>query len=119
MATNRLYAQLNKVLPEAVIYPITTTDGNMGVWGASTSNIAGVLVGSLDANNKGVLQVDGIWNLSVTDSVGGGINPGDILYFHQGTPQINNTSAGGVRCGYALVAVAANATATIQVEVGY
>jgi len=62
----------------------------------------------------------GIFDLSVDDNEGGGIAVGDRLYYHDtgtGTPatSINNTAAAGVFYGYAMEAVTAAATATIQV----
>jgi|GEM_PF-965371 len=70
-------------------------------------------------NPAGQATVDfgpGIWDLSVTDTVGGGIAVGDTLFYHDGAPPtIDNLTTAGFFYGFALEAVGAGLTATIQV----
>lgn len=117
MALNRAYAQTNTTLPNLPVLAGALSGDPMVV-----GQIPGVMMGNADANNTGVMQKDGIFNLSVKGINAGGnaaINPGDIIYFTVGdTPKLSAKNT-GVRFGYALDAVASGATATIRVQLGY
>ncbi len=84
--------------------------------------IPGVALTSRDANGDATVRMKGVFNLSVRGIAGAtatAITPGTIIYFNAGeTPRLSLTNT-GVRFGYALDAVAAGATATIRVKVGY
>ena len=57
-----------------------------------------------------------IWDIEVVDTGGGGIAAGDTLFFHDANPPtINSVSAAGYFFGFALEAVGAGATDTINV----
>lgn len=117
MAKNRVYAQTNTTYPNLPV-PASTLSGAPMVVG----QIPGVMMADADAANTGVMQRDGIFNLSVKGIDGSGniaVAIGDILYYTAGdTPKISK-KATGVRYGYALGAVTSGATATIPVQVGY
>lgn len=117
MAVNRLYAQNGLTLPNLTV-PAGALSGAPVVVG----QLPGVLLTDADSLNTGIIQKDGIFNLSVKGVNSGGNSAvafGDILYYNSGaTPKINKDS-GGVRFGYALGAVASAATGTIPVQVGY
>ena len=90
--------------------------------------IPGVALYNKDASNGTVVDRLGVYNLSVaaidsSGSLGADANVavavGDIIYYGTGnTPKLSKR-AGGVRFGYALAAITAGATATIEVAVGY
>lgn len=117
MAKNRLYAQAGQTLPNITV-PASALSGDPVVVG----QIPGVMLVDADSLNMGIVQIDGIFTLSVKGVNSGGNNAvalGDILYYNSGaTPKINKDS-GGVRYGYSLGAVGSGSTATISVQVGY
>ena len=103
MAVNRKFVEMNNMLPLGPTLPqqaAGTGDGVPVLW---DSIIPGVLVGNVDANQNGIVQSDGIWELTVYDTVGGGINAGDKLTIATATNHIENTAAGAghVFYGYA------------------
>jgi hypothetical protein len=57
----------------------------------------------------------GVWELSVTDTVGGGIAVGDALFYQDGAPGIVDNLTTGYFMGFALAVVGAGLTATINV----
>lgn len=118
MASNRRYAQGSKKTPKVAV-TAGLTSGSPFVFG----KLPGVLLGDADSDNKAVMQLDGIFALSVksagASSATTAIAAGDILYYNSGaTPKIN-FDTGGVRFGYAMEAVSAAASATIMVQIGY
>ncbi len=69
-------------------------------------------------NSAGVCTVDfgpGVWDLSVTDHVGGGIAVGDALFYVDGAPGTIKNDSAGYFFGFALETVGAGATSTINV----
>lgn len=81
-------------------------------------NLAGVATQTHAAGSRLPCDMEGVFSLSVTDSVGAGISIGDPIRVTLATGALSNTAynAGTVHFfGYALEAVAANETATINV----
>lgn len=121
MAVNRLYAQGNRTLPPSGI----TAQNKAGSAGKSgdpvlIGQIPGVLMNDADALGNGVMQKDGIFNLSVKgeNNVGNAaITLGARLYLDSAKTVLNadNTK---VFFGYALAGVGSGATTTIPVQVG-
>lgn len=71
---------------------------------------------------ENTVKANGVYNLAVLGH--DGTNPvavavGDIVYYTAADPTKLGKKATGVRYGYALAAVAAGATATIPVKIGY
>jgi len=69
-------------------------------------------------NSAGHCTVDfgiSVWDLPVTDSVGGGIAVGDTLFLIDGAPATVKNDSSGVYFGIALEPVGAGLTATIRV----
>ncbi len=96
-----------------------TVSGNA----VAVRQIPGVALTSRDANGDATVRMKGVFNLAAvgqewngTAIVNVAIAPGNILYLNGTTLNRDNR---GVRFGYALDAVAAGATATIRVKVGY
>lgn len=123
MALDRLYGQSNQTLPNVDITPGAGAVGSAAKSGDPVvcGKIPGVLLVDADANGTGIIQIDGIFNLSVKGTSGSNaaIAEGDIIYFvAANTPPLSVTTS-GVRFGYALQGVASGATATIPVQVGY
>lgn len=115
MATNRVFAQGNITLKQQATLPATVASGGPCVIG----QLPGVALTASDTNGLATVQKDGVFSLSVKDTVGGGIAVGAIIYFdNTTTPKLNNTNT-GVRFGYAMAAVGVGLTATIEVQVGY
>lgn len=117
MPTNQIYKP-GWQLPEiAATSPATPTSGGPVRLGFLTG-LALTLEGE-GGNTAGHCTVDfgpGIWDLSVTDTVGGGIAIGDTLFFHDGAPPtIDNLTTGGYFFGFACETIGAGLTATIQV----
>jgi predicted RecA/RadA family phage recombinase len=57
-----------------------------------------------------------VWDLSVTDTVGGGIAVGAVLFLHDGAPTtIDNLNTAGYFFGFAMESIGAGLTATIRV----
>lgn len=123
MATNRLYAQTNLTMPNLDVTPGEGRSGAAAVSGDPVvcGKIPGVLVGNAAADGTGIMQRDGIFNLSVkgNDGSSAAIPNGAILYFTAADTPPLSSKASGVRFGYALKGVASGATATIPVQVGY
>ncbi len=84
--------------------------------------VPGVALTSRDADGNATVRMKGVFNLAVRGIAAGtatAIAQGAIIFFNAGeTPRLSLTNT-GVRFGYALDAVAAGATATIRVKVGY
>lgn len=82
--------------------------------------VMGSLVGIATGDHPNLVVQDcdlvGLFDLPVTDTVGGGINAGDPITCTLATGQISNTAvgAGVVPFGYALGAVPAGGAAVIQ-----
>lgn len=121
MAVNRLYVQGNRTLPPSGI----TAQNKAGSAGKSgdpvvIGQIPGVLMNDADSLGNGVMQKDGIFNLSVKGENSGGnaaITLGAKLYFDSAKAVLNGDT-GKVFFGYALAGVGSGATATIPVQVG-
>lgn len=125
MATNRIFRQSHKTLELAV------TDAPNDPAESGDPVLFGELPGVAvtDANdtiaNDGVatVQTDGVFELEVIGTSDDGttaaaITAGDIIYYDtDGTLNVDATN--GTRFGYALADVAAGATTTIRVQVGY
>lgn len=122
MAVNRLYVQTNLTMPNVdVIGPNKAggvcKSGDPVVCG----QIPGVLLSDATSDGTGIMQRDGIFNLSVKGENSGGnaaIAEGALLYLDTAKAALNADS-GKIRFGYALKGVASGATATIPVQVGY
>ena len=124
MATNRLYAETDDTLPATNVTPGAGALGSAAKSGDPVviGKIPGVMQGDATAAGVGVVQRDGIYDLSVKGVDGGGnaaIALGDILYFTAADTPPLSAKTTGVRFGYALKGVASGATATIPVQVGY
>lgn len=123
MATNRLYAQRNLTMPALDVIPGAGAAGGAAVSGDPVvcGKIPGVLVGNAASDGTGIMQRDGIFNLSVKGTSGSNaaIAEGDILYFVAANTPPLSVTVSGVRFGYALKGVSSGATATIPVQVGY
>ena len=124
MAVNRLYAQNATTMPNLDVTPGAGAVGSAAKSGDPVviGSIPGVLLGDAGSNGSGIIQRDGIFNLSVKGLNSGGsstaIAEGDILYFTAAdTPPLSGKT--GVRFGYALKGVGSGATATIPVQIGY
>lgn len=81
-------------------------------------NLTGIATVDIDNGDYGACEMEGIFDLSVTDSATGGISIGDPIRVTLSTGALSNASlnAGTVNFfGYALEAVADGATATINV----
>ena len=137
MATNRKYAQSNRVTPlvKALAQTASRTS-NKPLSGdpVRIGQIPGVALVSTDANGRVVVQLDGVFQLLVAgiDSSGTSaadanvaVNGGDIIYFDEAKTPPLSKRAGGVRFGYAMgdsgvEQVASGVTTTvISVQVGY
>ncbi|MHB1418471.1 MAG: capsid cement protein [Bacillota bacterium] len=85
----------------------------------AVGQITGVAVADVDANNQTTVDTAGVYDLSVKGINGGGnsaVVVGDAIYYTVGdTPKLNKKD-NGVLFGYALEAVDAGATATINVK---
>lgn len=115
MAKNRKYkpgAQLSYAVPDG------TKSGDPVVVG----QIPGVALIDRTPRGTATVESDGVFALQVKGIDGAGnsaIAVGDILYFNAGDVPKISKKATGVRFGYAREAVAAGATATIEVKLGY
>lgn len=110
--------QQGRYLEVTVTNPATVTSGIP----VRIGNVLGVAEaaegeGGVSATTKTMVDFgQAAFDLSVTDSVGGGIAIGDSLFFHDGAPAtITNDPSGGYFFGYALEAVGVGLTATINV----
>lgn len=117
MPTNEIYKPGWQLGGIACTNPATPTAGGPVRLGFNTG-ICVVEEGE-GGNPAGQATVDfgpGIWDLSVTDTVGGGIAIGDTLFYHDGAPPtIDNLTTGGYFFGFTLETVGAGLTATIRV----
>lgn len=117
MAKNRVYED-GRRLSLAATDPATPASGDPVVVG----QMPGVAL--TDERSDGTTSIDfgGVYSLAVrgVDGVGNSaVAVGDILYYVAAdTPKLSKKNT-GVRFGYALGTVAAGATATIPVKVGY
>lgn len=118
MATNRVYKD-GDLLSLVCTAPTTPASGDPVLCG----QIPGVALAAEEADGKTPLALKGVFDLSAEAVDGSGesaIAVGDIVYYDAAaTVKINKDSSNGVRFGYAMEAVLAGATATIQVRVGY
>lgn len=124
MALNRLYGQTDQTLPNVDVTPGAGAAGGAAKSGDPVvcGQIPGVLMNDADSLGTGIMQIDGIFTLSVKGVNGGGnvaIGEGDIVYFTAADTPPLSTKTTGVRFGYALKGVASGATASIPVQVGY
>lgn len=115
MAANRKFEHGRKLyLP----VPAGVVSGDPVVVG----QMPGVALTDRDADGNATVDFGGVYNLSVQaiDEVGNSaVAVGDIIYYNAAdVPKLNKKNT-GVRFGYALEAVAAGATATIAVKLGY
>lgn len=87
--------------------------GGVGIVG----QFAVVCPSAVGAGAAGLGETEGVFDLSVVDTVGGGIAVGDVLTVALATGVVSNTAvgAGQVFFGYALEVVGAGLTATINV----
>jgi len=87
--------------------------GGVGICG----NFAVVCPSAVGAGAVGQGETEGEYDLSVVDTVGGGIAVGDVLTVALATGVVSNTAigAGQVHFGYAREVVGAGLTATINV----
>lgn len=108
------YVQEGEHLPVACSSPTTPVVNNPVRFG----DLTGVAETSEDSAGLTMVHFGcGMFNLSVTDSVGGGITAGSALWLHDGAPPtIDNVALNGYFFGYAWEAVSAGATATILVK---
>lgn len=122
MATNRLYAQNNTTMPNASVTVGAGANGSAGKSGdpCLIGKIPGVLLGDAAADGTGIVEIDGIFSLSVkgTDGSNAAIAYGALIYFvAANTPPLSAT-ASGVPFGHVLQGVASGATSTVPVQIG-
>lgn len=117
MAKNRAYDEGRK-LSVVCTDPATPASGDPVLVG----QIPGVALTDERADGTTTVDTAGVYKLSVkaVDGVGdSAVAAGDIIYYVAAdTPKLSKKNT-GVRFGYALEAIAAGATATIMVKVGY
>jgi hypothetical protein len=117
MPTNQVFEYADR-LSVAPTNPLAVVNEGDPVRYGSMTGVALTLEGA-GGNPAGVCTVDfgqRVWDLSVTDGVGGGIAVGDTLFYADGAPgTITNTSGANYFFGFALEAVGVGATATIRV----
>jgi predicted RecA/RadA family phage recombinase len=118
MATNRVFGQSVKKTRKVAVTTALTA-GSPFVFG----KLPGVLLGNADSNDKAVMQLDGVFTLSVkalgASAATTAIAAGDIIYYNAASTPKLNFDTGGVRFGYAMAPVSAATTATIEVQIGY
>jgi predicted RecA/RadA family phage recombinase len=115
MATNRIYER-GVELSLAATAPATPSSGDPVLFG----EIPGVALTDEDDDGNTTIAFEGVFELSVDGqgpSAAAEITAGDIVYYDGGEINVDDTN--GTRFGYALEGVASDATATIQVKVGY
>lgn len=108
---------INKV-SEGKVISFTNGLGNIASGGVGICGNFGVVAcDAVLAGAVGQGETEGTFDLSVVDTVGGGIAVGDVLTVTLATGVVGNTAigAGVVFFGYALEAVGAGLTATINV----
>ncbi len=116
MALNQKYDyERSRLLPVAV--------GVVSGAPCLVGQIPGVALINRRADGLATVRMTGGFNLSVKGSTNAAANSavavGDILYYTEAaTPKLNKDTT-GVRFGYAMKAIAAGATATIEVKLGY
>jgi predicted RecA/RadA family phage recombinase len=108
--------QNGKTLSLACTSPVAVTAGSPVRFG----NLTGVAItaegdGGNISTEATVRLEGGVYSLSVTDTVGGGIAAGDSLFFADGAPPTITNNSAGYFFGFALEAVGVGATATINV----
>lgn len=127
MATNRAYPegdQLTVAPTGATVDP--PTSGDPIVFGQRPGVCLTDSTDTIANAGEASVQFDGVFNLDVsgrsddgTAAVDAAITAGDIVYLDDADNQINADDNNGVRFGYAMQDVAAGATTTIEVIVGY
>lgn len=113
MATNIVHEQGDQ-LYVTVTAPAEPNSGDP----VRVGQLPGVALTDEQADGKTTVKFDGTANLMV-EAAGGAISIGDVLYYDDADAQLNNSSSGNVRFGYALEAVDNAATAEILVKIGY
>jgi predicted RecA/RadA family phage recombinase len=121
MAKNKVFAngrQLSLVCSD----PATPSSGDPVVVG----QIPGVALTDERADGTTTVDMEGVFDLSVKGQEWNGtalaniaVGAGDKLYYTAGRTPVLDRDNRGVYFGYALEAVAAGATTTIRVKVGY
>jgi len=85
----------------------------------AVGQIIGVATIDADANNQATVDTKGVYDLSVKAIDGGGnsaVSVGDAIYYVSGdTPKLSKKTS-GVLYGYALEAITASSTDTINVK---
>lgn len=102
-----------KVIPFVNGLGVPIASGGVGICG----NFGVVAVSAVAAAAAGLGETEGVFDLAVVDTVGGGIAVGDVLTVTLATGVVGNTAigAGVVFFGYALEVVGAGLTVTINV----
>lgn len=78
----------------------------------------GVALTDQDGTGYATVKFNGSATLTV-EAEAGAITPGAILYYDAADAQLNNSSSGNVRFGYAAEAIDNGATDDIVVDIGY
>lgn len=98
---------------------LTVTAGKKSGEPVAVGQITGVALVDADANNKTTVDTEKVYDLSVKAIDGGGnsaVTVGDAIYYVEAdTPNLSKKNT-GVLFGYALEAINAGATDTINVK---
>ncbi|MDP9326505.1 MAG: DUF2190 family protein [Candidatus Dormibacteraeota bacterium] len=108
MAANRVRAR-GRQLSLPITFPAAPASGDPVFCGS----IPGVALSPKDAAGNCVMDMEGVYNLTVT----GACNAGDIIYGTGASPVVLSTVNTGIRFGYALATQAG--TGVIPVKLGY
>lgn len=125
MATNRVFADTDKTRTLDVSGGNGSGSGNLYQSGdpGAVGKIPFVALTDEDSDGFATCQLDGVFDLAVTGSDGTptatAVSIGDIVYWDDTPGEINVDATNGVRFGYALGAVAGDATTTVPVQIGY
>ena len=116
MATNRIYERGNQLEYEIA----NTSSGDPVV----IEDLPGVALTDSDDDDNVTVQHDGVFELAVHahdgDTTDTAVSVGDIVYYDaDATDASLNVNDSEPRFGYALEAITAGETETIQVKVGY
>ena len=117
MPTNEVFRYAETLGNIAPTNPLVVVAAGDPVRLGNMTGVALTLEGT-GGNPAGQCTVDfglRVWALPVTDTVGGGINPGDVLFYQDGAPGTIDNAPTGFFFGFALEPVGMGLTATIRV----
>lgn len=117
MPTNEVFRYAETLGAIAPTNPLVVVAAGNPVRLGNMTGVALTLEGQ-GGNAAGQCTVDfglRVWDLLVTDAVGGGIAAGDVLFYQDGAPGTITNGAAGFFFGFALEPVGMGLTATIRV----